>query len=132
MHVFSDEPVDFRRGSIVWQAGVDDYRFCARLWGEVAFVADAHDFPVKPEREKNLGRRRQQRNDAHGEGNSSTNSAPRKNVKEVKEVHERNLCAPANSTICRENTCGESGRKRQVRWTSLQRFSRVRCRTAAA
>ena len=64
--VFANQPIDFRRRSILRDAGVNDYFFCAGLRGKVAFVADADDFAIEAQGEEDFC-------GGGGEGNDTQN-----------------------------------------------------------
>src|SRR5207249_1056697 len=68
MYILADERIDLRGRSILRHPRMNDHRFRSRIRREVAFVADAHNLAVKPERKQNLRSRWQQRNDAHRRG----------------------------------------------------------------
>src|ERR1700746_3819117 len=64
-NIFAPQPINLDRRSALGQARVNHYGLAAGLRREIAFMADANDLTVQPQREQNLRRRRQQRYDAH-------------------------------------------------------------------
>src|SRR5712691_4179933 len=103
INVLANKGIDFRGGSTMRHARMNDHGLGAGGRREVTFVADAHNFEVQSERKKNLGSRRQQRHDPHVGHNSNTTLA---------------------KAICRENIYGGFGRKWIERRPSWRRFSR--------
>src|SRR5215472_16789032 len=114
-NIFTDQSINLRRRSAMWQAGMNDHRLGARLRRKVAFVADTNDFAVQAQSEENLRGRRQQRNDTHEERHSSTipdirhraNDKRRTSLQNSME-HDRNgsLSAQEDSAVGSETSVG--------------------------
>src|SRR6266850_783641 len=68
MYILADERVNLRRRSIVRYPRMNHHRFRAGLLRKVAFVADAHNLAVEPEREQDFRGRWKQRNNSHQRG----------------------------------------------------------------
>src|SRR5215469_3513396 len=109
-HIFAHQPINLDRRSTLGQARVNHYGFAAGLRRKIAFMADANDLTVQPQREHNLRRRRQQRYDAH--------NVPY--LTPANPVTERTFAQ--SWATCKDSICDEPGQTMLARPTNSRQF----------